>query len=93
MKNILACSIAMAGSVAAGSVSAQTCTASAGAIALSGPNSLTTPITNFDTCGVSNQLNCNVQLRYARVEQPTLSGQLLLVQAQLVEPLHLSRIL
>ncbi|MBX3696672.1 MAG: hypothetical protein KF811_02595 [Dokdonella sp.] len=56
MKNILACAIAMAGCVAAGSALAQTCTASAGAIPLSGPNSLTTPITNFDTCGVTNQL-------------------------------------
>lgn len=57
MKNILACSIAMAGCIVAGSVSAQTCTASAGAIALTGANSLTTPITGFDTCGVTNQLN------------------------------------
>ena len=57
MKNILAFVIAMAGCGIAGSAFAQTCTASAGAIALSGPNSLTTPITNFDTCGVTNQLN------------------------------------
>lgn len=56
MKNILACSIALIGCVAAGSASAQVCTASAGTIALTGANSLTTPINNFDTCGVSNQL-------------------------------------
>ena len=56
MKNLLAFSIVVASCVAAGSVSAQTCTASAGAIALNGANSLTTPITNFDTCGVTNQL-------------------------------------
>jgi hypothetical protein len=55
MKNILACSIALAGCVVAGSVSAQTCTAN-GAITLSGPQSLTTAVQNFDTCGVPNQL-------------------------------------
>ena len=56
MKNILACSIALAGCAFAGTVSAQVCTASAGTIALDGPESLTTAITNFDTCGVTNQL-------------------------------------
>lgn len=57
MKNIIfGCTVAMVGCVAAGSAFAQTCTPSAGAIALSGPDSLTTPITNFDTCGVTNQL-------------------------------------
>lgn len=56
MKNILACSIAMAGCIAAGSVYAQTCVASAGAIPLTGVHSLTTAIENFDTCTVTNQL-------------------------------------
>jgi hypothetical protein len=56
MKKILASSIALAGCVLAGSVFAQVCTPSAGTIALDGPESLTTAISNFDTCGVSNQL-------------------------------------
>lgn len=56
MKNLLICSMVVAGCVLAGSVSAQVCTASAGTISLTGANSLTTPITNFDTCGVTNQL-------------------------------------
>jgi len=56
MKNYLVCSLAMVGCLATGSAFAQVCTASAGAISLAGPQSLTTAVTNFDTCGVTNQL-------------------------------------
>lgn len=57
MKNFLVCSMVVAGVAFAGLASAQTCTPSAGAIALAGPQSLTTAVTNYDTCTATNQLN------------------------------------
>ena len=55
MKKTLSCSIALAGLVLAGSAFGQNCSASAGTLALDGPDSnSTTPA--FDTCTAIDQL-------------------------------------
>lgn len=56
MKNSVICAIAVTACAFAGTAFGQVCTPSAGAIALTGANSLTTPITNFDTCTAVDQL-------------------------------------